>query len=290
MPLSCGPMRGLAHPLLVLCFAMIFSLTPSALRGQGNLHLFPDRSLIPDLLAGPREPVTSATLLGVTRNPDAFGNGVEVEVSIGTTLPVLLLAGEPGRNPIVAGIEGVAFARFGLQVVERELIASDWVFAVPVIRRSDRGWVRFRYYHTSSHMGDEYARRFGDQGINFSRDAAELMVFRHLRDHVGAYGGARYAYNVHPEESRRWVLRTGAQLEGDDGNGPLLPYAGIDVEWDQDAAAGLRVDCRAGTWLPMVAHRRAIRLSFDFLVGPSPLGQFNGRRTTQIGISLQGSL
>ena len=62
-----------------------------------------------------------------------------MEVSIGTTLPVLLFPGKNGRGPLVVGIEAAVFARFGLQVLERELIASDWVFAVPVVWHRDRG-------------------------------------------------------------------------------------------------------------------------------------------------------
>ena len=87
-----------------------------------------------------------------------------MEVSIGTTLPILLLSDGLGSGPVVVSIEAAAFARFGLQVLERELIAADWIFAVPVVLHRDGGWFRFRYYHTSSHMGDEYARRFDDSG------------------------------------------------------------------------------------------------------------------------------
>ena len=100
---------------------------------QGQERSFPPRSLMPDLLAGPRDPRTSATLLGVPRNPNAHGPGVEGEVSIGFTLPVLLLSKAEAENPVVLGIEAAVFARFGLQVLERELIATDWLFAVPVV-------------------------------------------------------------------------------------------------------------------------------------------------------------
>jgi hypothetical protein len=222
-------------------------------------------------------------------NPNAHGRGVEAEVSIGATLPVVLLGGSPGKGRVVAGIEAGVFARFGLQVVERELIASDWVFAVPVIWSRERGWLRFRYYHTSSHMGDEYARRFQDPGINFSRDGAEILSFQSLSARLGAYGGVRYSYNVHPEESKRWVLRLGAQMEARETGGRFRPFAAADLEWDQDAG-GNRIEVRAGTWLPEVGGRRALTLALIFLSGTSPLGQFNGQTTSQVGLTLKGNL
>ncbi len=255
--------------------------------GQEIEALLPERALMPSLQAGPRDPSTSFSLLFVSGNPNAHGRGFEVEVSIGTSLPVMLLAGKPDEHPVVVGIEAAAFARFGLQVLERELIASDWVFAVPVVWHQDKGWFRVRYYHTSSHMGDEYARRFKDPGVNFARDAAEIFYFRSLLDRFGVYGGARYAYIVHPEDSKRWVLRAGGQVEAPEKDVTLRPFFAADVEWDQDAGRNPRLEVRAGVGFQKLGILQDLRLSLTFLTGPSPLGQFNGLITTQAGLTIQ---
>jgi hypothetical protein len=244
---------------------------------------------MPSFLAGSRDPVTAASLMYVASNPNQHGDGIETEVAIGATLPVLLISGRPNGSPLVLGLEAGVFARFGLQLLERELISTDWLFALPLYWHRDRGWLRFRYYHTSSHMGDEYVRRFGDEGVNFSRDAAEVMGFRKLGSGAGVYGGARYAYNVHPEESERWVLRTGAQWEAVEDRKGFRAFLAGDLEWDQDTA-GMRTEIQLGTWLPPVAERRAIRMALVLLVGPSPLGQFDGADVTQFGITLRGRL
>jgi len=240
-------------------------------------------------LGGSRDPGTAASLFYVSSNPDEHGAGVEAEVALGATLPVFLLSGSMDDDPVVVGLEAGVFARFGLQLLERELIATDWVFAVPLYWHRDWGWLRFRYYHSSSHMGDEYARRFQDWGVNFSRDAAEIMAFAPLGRRVGIYGGTRYAYNVHPEEARRWVLRAGAQFDGQESQGPFKPFLTCDLEWDQDAG-GTRMELTAGTWLPAVAGRRSVRLAILLFNGPSPLGQFNGLHTFHAGLTLQGDL
>lgn len=271
--------------LLLLVIQSHFLLGTASAQEQN--HLFPPRSLMPELLAGPRDPRTSATLLGVLKNPSRHGHGVEAEVSIGSAFPVFLLAGTVDDSPIVVGIEAAAFARFALQVLEREMVATDWVFAVPVIWHRQEGWVRFGYYHTSSHMGDEYSRRFEDPGINFSRDEAEILYFRGVSNRRGVFGGVRYAYNVHPQESKRWVLRFGGQWERPEPDANLRPFLATDVEWDQEEGGRPRVELRAGAGMEKVGVLQKLRVALTLLTGPSPLGQFNGKSTTQVGLTIQ---
>mgnify|MGYP001812745139 FL=1 len=258
------------------------------LSAQGPEWLFPPAESMPVLLAGPRNPVNSASLLGVLRNPNAHGRGVEAELSIGSALPVFLIGGTSEAPTVVLGIEAVAYARFALQVLQRELVSTDWVFAVPLFWHRPEGWFRFRFYHSSSHMGDEYSRRFEDRGLNVSRDAVDVLAFRAPRPDLGLWAGARFAYNVKPEDDKRWVLRFGAQLEEEDRVGLLHPFVATDVELDEESGMRPRVEVRIGSWLPEVNGNRTLTLSIVGLTGPTPLGQFRFRNTTQVGLSLQG--
>ena len=267
--------------------AVLLALSSGAVALGAQERLFPPRHLIPGLLAGPRDPATSATMLGVVRNPNAHESGVELEASIGSTLPVLLLSSPGADDPVVVGIEAAVFARFGLQILERELIATDWVFSVPVIWHHESGWTRFRFYHTSSHMGDEYNRRFEDPGVNFSRDAAEILTFRRFHKGLGMWAGVRYGYNVHPQEHERWVLRGGGQLEADPSSGTSPYFLATDLEWEQSPGWEPRVEIRVGRWLSDIEGRRVLTVSLSLLSGPSPLGQFHGFSTTQFGLTLQ---
>jgi hypothetical protein len=269
--------------------AILLTLLPGALYAQRPEWLFPSRSSVPELLAGPRNPVNSAALLGVVRNPSAHGSGVEAELSIGSTLPVFLLGGTPEEPSVVLGVEAVAYARFALQVLQREMVATDWVFAVPAFWHHRNGWTRLAFFHSSSHLGDEYNRRFGDPGVNVSRDGLEILAFRRLQRPLGGWVGVRYGYNPHPDDDQRWVLRTGAQMETRHGTGLFRPFVATDIEFDQEAGMRPRVEARIGSWLPEVDGRRALRFSLVALNGPTPLGQFRFRSTTQVGLSLLGS-
>ena len=255
--------------------------------GEAPRRLLPGRTWLPTLQAGPRDPVTKAALLLVTDNPSLMGDGVEAEVALGVTLPLYVVVGAALERSLVVGVEGGVFARFGLQRTERELVNSDWIFAVPIVWRHGEHWLRLRYFHTSSHLGDEYARRFEVSGFNFARDAVELLGYAQFLPLVGAYVGSRWAYLVHPEESGGWVARGGVQLGDPDGAGLLLPFGSVDVELDEDNDWSPRWHVKAGAWVSDIGGRRAIRLNLGFLTGPTPLGQFRGVQTTQFGLGIE---
>ena len=273
----------------VIVAVLISAVFPGLLRGQDSPRLFPDRALLPALFAGARDPMVKGEFVFVTDNANAFGNGVESEVSLGNALPIWRLGGHSTSDAVVLGVEAAVFARFGLQVLQRELIATDWVLAVPLVWHRGSHWVRLGYYHTSSHLGDEYARRFDVEGVNFARDAADALGLVQLIPIAGVYAGVRWAYNVHPEDSGRWTLRAGMQLGRTEGARALLPYGTVDVEVEDDTDWSPRAHVQAGVWLPEVGGRRMLRLGVGFMTGPTPLGQFRSERTTQLTLGVSGS-
>ena len=269
---------------------LIHCACPSTTAAQFRHRMFPERALLPMLYAGPRDPVSKADLVFVTDNPTELGNGVEAEVALGAAVPIYLLAGDSEWNALVLGVEAAVFARFGFQFTERPLINTDWIFATPIVWHRGPHWVRVRYFHTSSHLGDEYAQRFDAEAVNFSRDAVDAMGWLQPMPAVGVYAGFRYAYSVHPEGAGRMAARAGAQLGSDQGGGFVLPFGSVDVELDQDVDWRPRVTIQAGVWLPPIAGRHAGRVGAGLLTGPSPLGQFQRLHTTQITVGVSLSL
>ncbi|MEJ2215403.1 MAG: DUF1207 domain-containing protein [Gemmatimonadota bacterium] len=247
--------------------------------------LFPARELLPELLAAPRAPVNKGELLLVPDDPSRYASDFSADVAIGRRLALLRFIDHSGRDTLVIGAQGAAFARFTPHITVLELVNTDWEFAVPIVWRHGGRWLRLRYLHTSSHLGDEYASRFGLAGVNFSRDGAEVMGYIRPAPVVGLYAGTRYDVNVHPEAAKRWVVRAGLELQKL-GIGTWQPYLAADVQSEQDTAWQPTLTVQAGLWLPDVEGRRALRLALDILTGPSPLGQFHGRHTSQIGLAL----
>ena len=275
-----------AVPSLFIALALA---VPASLPGQVPDWLFPDRSLLPTLMAGPRDPVTQGLRVYDWENPTAFGPTIAGEVAISGTAALARVAGGPD-DALVVGLEGAAFARFSFKVVTRELVNTDWVFAVPIVWHRGDHWLRLRYYHTSSHLGDEYQRRFGPSSVNFARDGADLTAYVRpgaawaRRIGLGAYGLAFFSMNSHPEAERLWELRGGIEL--DPGAGALWqPFLTADVHGEEGAGWEPRVTVHAGIWLPRV-HGRPARLALQLVTGPSPLGQFRQRDGGRVGVGL----
>jgi hypothetical protein len=246
--------------------------------------LFPDRALIPSLLAGQREPVIQARLVYSTEDPTLYGRGFSGDVALAGTLPVLLLSGATDDDALVVGLEGVVFARFAFQVLERELVNSDWFFSVPVVWHRGRHWLRLRYVHTSSHLGDEYAARFGAEAVNFSRDGADLTVYMRPRPGLGVYGMGFISVNAHPVRSHGSHVRVGLEL-GPSGGETWRPFAAAELRLEGAGEILPLASMQAGVWLPSPASR-PLRLAVDVATGRSPMGQFHGQRMTQIAVGL----
>lgn len=276
------PRRTRRHAIVGIALTVVLLVATSATATPD--WLFPARELLPALRSGPRAPVTQAQLVYDRAPTSDFGGGISGEVSVSVGAAVLRLSGRDHTDIVVAGIEGAAFSRFAFQVVTRELVNTDWIFTVPLAWRLGPHWLRLRYFHTSSHLGDEYQRRFGPSSVNFSRDGADMTGYARVRAGLGIYGLVFYSVNSHPEETKLWELRTGA--EWDPGDGALWqPIATADVHWEQGTDWTPRWALQAGIWLPRV-EGSPLRLSLNFATGPSPMGQFRNRSAETIGLGL----
>jgi hypothetical protein len=247
---------------------------------------FPSRDYAPTLLGAPRDPVNVAKLVVNVESPNAYEPGLETEVGFGINLPVLLLAGDNLRNGLVVGVQGGVFARFSLHNVERDLIGTDWLITVPlVLHRGDHRF-ELEYFHTSSHLGDEYTRRFGLDGINYSRDAVRGMAHLQVASVVGIYGGGGWAYNVHPDDDLRWTVQAGVEFLDRASDKFASPYGAVDVQLEQPTDWKPRVNVQLGALFPRLILGRESRVAAEFLTGPSPQGQFAAVTTTHLTIGV----
>ena len=281
--------RSILRALILGCIWLGLALWTSPAAAQAPGWLFPDRTLLPHLLAGPRDPVVKGMLVYADPNPARYGPGPSGEVAIAGTVTLARLWGAGPERALVLGMEGAAFAHFSFEVITRELVNTDWIFAVPLVLRLDGHWLRVGYYHTSSHLGDEYQRRYGPSSINFARDGFDLTLYLRpggpLRPlGLGLYGGGLLSVNSHPEAEDLWRLRGGVELDPSRGR-PWRPYAAVDVEREEDGSHGWRATAQLGLWL-LPVNGRLLRLAVEFMEGPSAMGQFTDRRTRRLGLGL----
>ena len=285
-------MRGAAA---ILALAVV---APVDLAAQVPDWLFPDRALLPTLMAGPRDPVIQGQLVYDWESPTEFAPGASGEAALAAAVPVVRLAGSSDQDALAVGLEGAAFARFAFQVVTRELVNTDWIFAVPLVWHRGRHWLRLRYYHTSSHLGDEYQSRFGPASVNFARDGVDVTVY--IRPEAGGtgsgvdagaaglglglYGLVYRSVSSHPEETGLWEARVGLEL--DPGRGGLWqPFLTTDLHVEEGTGWDPRWTVQTGIWLPAV-QGRPLGLALQAITGPSPMGQFRDVHQGRVGVGL----
>ena len=278
-------MRAIRLLCLAAAAVAIQPLAPSAVDAQDVQRFFPGRRYLPRLVAAPREPVTAAKLVMPFETPSRFGSILEGEADLGASVPLLVLAGTSLDDAVVLGVEGGVFATFNMETKERDLITTDWVFTVPVVLHHEGHWLQVRYFHTSAHLGDEYAERFNVERIVYARDAVETIAYLNPVGDLGLYGGARWSFRVDPPEDKRWAVRGGLEYE-DPSVRTFRAYGAADVELDQQYGWDPRLNLQVGVRVYTPRDRSTIRIALEFRTGPSPQGQFGGEHTTHVALGV----
>jgi hypothetical protein len=160
-------------PVLPSLFSLLLSVVlPCAVSAQQRL--FPSvRSFeLPE--ASPRVHGLVGRLLSARLGDSEFGKEAEAEVGLGENFPVL--AFRRGPRPISLGFGAEAYGRFSLGDAKSALISNDWVVGLNTTAELGRWSLTAEIIHESSHLGDEYADRFGASRIDWTREVASAWV------------------------------------------------------------------------------------------------------------------
>lgn len=213
-------------------------------------------------------------------------------VAFGVTIGLLRLSGDTPGDGLQINIAGGVFAQFYLSKASAGLINADYVVSLPITYRRGKTSARFRLYHQSSHLGDEFLLRKKPVRINLAFQSFELLVSHELGP-LRPYGGAEYRIDLRPDDLKPVVLRGGLEYRHSTplfrlGNlGSARPVAAIDTKsWQQrdwrvgvSGRLGLEFGTTAGG-----AGERTVSLLLEFYDGPNPFGQFYKQDVTSFGI------
>lgn len=254
---------------------------------------FPRGDLFCPLLADPKRVGSFASYVR-GRSSSAFGTDL-ASVGVGDRLGLARWNGPIVGEGVQVSLEGSIFAQFDLDTKSYDLINADYVVGLPLTFRRARVSGRFRFYHQSSHLGDEYLLRPGSARENFAFEAPESMLSVDVGP-LRAYGGAEYLFNRQPERGRSWVGHGGVELRQPGGLaasgrlGRIRLVAGADVkaveELDWDVAFSARAGFEIGRE-PGEEHRsRRWSLLAEYYEGGSPYGQFFREQVSYYGVGL----
>lgn len=258
---------------------------PAQVSASAGLSILPSRRLFEPLTADPRWPHFGASFLHINGSPEVESGTV---VSLGESIP-LLETPAPGGGRWQIGILGAVFSLFDRGSASQDLINNDYFVGVPVSWRRDRWSAQARYYHQSSHLGDELLLRgTGLRRVNFSLDTVDFLLSRDVDDRFRVYGGGGVIVRSEPTLDK--LL---AQLGGEYvGSRPFLygllrPVAAIDLqarefqEWTPDLSlrAGVQIDS------PFAIGRK-VQLLIEYYRGKSPYGQFFNQNIESYGVGV----
>ncbi len=210
------------------------------------------------------------------------GNGLDNELQGEAALGGSVRIWQPAQwkdGGLTLGIQAGVFGRFRLEVSSSDLVASDWIVALPAEIARGPWSGRLRLLHWSAHVGDELIEA-GVERVDFTTETLEALV-AFGSEEFRLYGGASVVVRsslenelqLGPAFSDDALIRIGADVR-------LRPWARDDVtvdggvDWQSSDRTGW--DGQLSVRLSLVVRdgARSARLSGVYYRGPSPMGQF----------------
>jgi len=277
--------RGAARALLrspeitAVKFAADGTYTREEAAPARRFEAFPRRLLFDPLLADPRWPRTSGTVVRHFRsNENLVFNG-----NVGESLPLV------GSDDWQLGLQATIFTQYDMKARHDDQMTDDFLVGIPYSWRSGRATWMARLYHISTHTGDEFLLHHPDfVRIKQSFEAVDARVSYDLAHGWRAYGGPGYMYRRFPLETKPWYVQAGAEYTHPDAfwHGLFRPVAALDAQWHQNYG-GANVSARAGV---QIEHRsqaaRRVLLLVEYYRGRDVNGQFFTNPDESLGLGL----
>lgn len=297
------------YAFLVACWLLVVPLSVNAqdMPGMGEAAhcgvIYPARSAnayvpLPSgdvfcpLIADPKEPRSFASYLHGTTMPfDTEIGSVGISEHFGLVRWGL----------VQISLSAAVFAQFDLLSDSFDLINADYLVGIPITARFQAFSVRFRAYHQSSHLGDEFLLRQGPlpPRENLSFESFELILSQAWGP-ARVYGGGEVLVNRNPDDLDPLIAHGGAELRqqrpllriGRLGSLRVLAAADFKATEEQDwaLATSVRAGIEVGRPQAGAAPSRTWRLLVEYYTGPTPYGQFFRDEIEYIGFGMHLAL
>jgi hypothetical protein len=187
------------------------------------------------------------------------------------------------------GIQAGVFSLFDLDAPSSDLVNSDYIVGFPFAYRARNFSALARFFHQSSHLGDEFLIENRVERVNLSYEAVDLRLSYEVTDWLRLYGGAGYIVRGDPEELKPWSTQMGVELRSPHAyvGGSLRPVAALDLQYREQNDWHADLSVRAGVQFEKLAiFDRKIQLLLEYFNGYSPNGQFYRDQIEYIGVGL----
>ena len=245
-----------------------------------SYEILPEHELFAPLVADPRQPRFSMSYQRYHTPRDVFS---AASVAFGEYFGV---ASEVYHDAGVSqiGIQAAVFALFNLDAPSSDLVNADYWIGIPLSYRKGPRSYLLRFYHQSSHLGDEFL--LGNPGVNrvnLSYESAEFLG-SYEWERLRLYAGGSYIIHSEPDLSP-WQAHGGGEYLFPHAIGTFDFVAAVDVRASEELDWKRSSSFQAGFELHSSQQRRA-RLMMEYFSGYSPNGQFYLDRLRYVGMGL----
>jgi len=241
------------------------------------------------LLADPKQPQFFVSFRhfdtrGQVPNPH-FSGFTMASVAYGENFGLYRKLGKKEGDGIQIGMDGALFAQFDLDSPSHDLLNADYTVGIPITWRKGDTSARFRFYHQSSHLGDEFLLRYHPERVNLSYESFQLILSRQWGP-WRAYAGGEYLVDRDPIALEPGGFQWGAEYRGTEALfGRTRLVGGLDVKHFEEtgwsSSWSLRVGLEFG---PPDPGRRHLRLMAEGYRGFAPFGQFYREKIDYFGL------
>lgn len=259
--------------------------------GNGNATsgAFPSDDVFRPLIADPKQPQFFATWQVARARTDRTSSNIGA-VALGENFG--FYTKRQGCDGWQVSLLTGIFSQFNMDTASTELINTDFVVGVPVTWRTGNWSTRIRYYHQSSHVGDEFLLgRPGFNRLNLSFEEIEAILSYDYR-WARVYAGGGVLVHREPVTLDRNRVQWGFEVRGPalaSKPGKLFdglivtPVLAADFKTFEELHWVVNANVVAGMeWSRPESHRR-FRIMLNYYHGFNPYGQFFAQKIETVG-------
>ena len=258
-------------------------------------EMFPSDDLFRPLLADPRQPQFFA-LWQSTQSRNERTNANIGSIGVGENFG--FYTRRTGCNGWQISLLTGIFAQFDLDASDATLINVDFNVGVPLTWRHGNWSARLRFYHQSSHIGDEFlGANPGFQSIGFQYEEVDMIVSYDFQKWMRLYGGGAVLVNRHPSTIDRNTAQWGFEARTPTPLGrsylfgllsnPILfsPLLTADFKSVEEQEWYINTNVLMGIDMFRAGYFKRFRILFNYYHGYNPYGQFfYSQKTEAFGV------
>jgi hypothetical protein len=258
--------------------------------GGASSGAFPSDDVFRPLIADPKQPqffaIWQATRI---RSNNTYANIGSVALGENFGLYTKRYGCDGVQISLLTGV----FSQFNLDEPNAELINTDFNVGVPVTWRLENWSARVRFYHQSSHVGDEFLlNNPGFNVVNYNYEEIEGILSYDYK-WVRGYAGGGYLVHVEPDTIDRNRMQWGFDVRVPSIASKLgrtfermivTPVLAVDFKALEELDWIINTNLLAGMEFSRPGSIRRFRVMFNYYHGFNPYGQFISQKIESLGI------